>query len=127
MEEVRNTSSVWYSGCLVGGLVGVPTTLITIFVIGHMWSSCNVGVNAGANSLTLILFAPIIWLASALSWLILYGAIGRFNHGVAIMFGIVFNLGLLWFLVAHFGAMESYPDPICPGNVPPWWPSFIPV
>lgn len=30
-------------------------------------------------------------------------------------------------LFAWQGTPVAYPDPICPGNIPPWWPSWIPT
>ncbi|MET9588752.1 hypothetical protein ABZY10_37855 [Streptomyces sp. NPDC006539] len=35
---------------------------------------------------------------------------------------LLFLAQLIWLEMPH-----SYPAPFCPGNVPPWWPSFIPA
>ncbi|WP_406168408.1 hypothetical protein [Streptomyces sp. NBC_00996] len=126
VPEVRKASGLWSAGFRMGALLGIPTSLIAIFVVGRIWTSCDVGVNASANSLFLLFVAPFIWIAGTVAWVLLYGAIGRFRRGAAVAVGTVFNLWLLWFVVTGVGAMGSYPYAVCPGNVPPWWPGFIP-
>ncbi|SNX55968.1 hypothetical protein SAMN06272735_0405 [Streptomyces sp. TLI_55] len=41
--------------------------------------------------------------------------------------GAAANAMTLLFLMTWLGMPDSYPDPLCPGNVPPWWPGFIPA
>jgi hypothetical protein len=127
MEEAAEPRPAWFSGCLLGALLGVPTTLIAIVAMGHIWSSCDVGVNNSANALALMMVAPVIWFAAAVAWAVVYGVIGRFHRRAAMVVAAAVNVWFLWFLIAHFGADATYPDPICPGNVPPWWPGFIPI
>ncbi|MFG2946034.1 hypothetical protein [Streptomyces adustus] len=49
------------------------------------------------------------------------------RNGTALLAGVVFTVWFTWFLVTWVGIVESYPDPVCPGNVPPWWPSHLPT
>ncbi|WP_203882999.1 hypothetical protein [Planotetraspora kaengkrachanensis] len=128
MEEVRNLSEVRRPRGYLVFVPGFPTALVAIVAIGNIWASCDVGVNAQANAGFLMYIAsPLIWFATTVSWAVLYGVIARFNRRAALIVGTVFNLWFLWFLIAYFGADGTYPDPICPGNVPPWWPNFIPI
>ncbi|PKW09055.1 MULTISPECIES: hypothetical protein [unclassified Streptomyces] len=41
--------------------------------------------------------------------------------------GLIFTLWFTWFLITWLGIQESHPAPLCPGNIPPWWPSYIPT
>lgn len=111
------------SGVLLGGL----TAVVTIFAIERAWAACDVGVNAGANGITLLFLAPLIWIATAVSWVILGSTFGRRHRRTALMAGLIFTLWFSWFLVTWLGMPDSYPDPFCPGNIPPWWPSFVPA
>lgn len=115
------------TGRRVGALLGVPTSLLVVFVIGNMWASCDVGVNASANSGALVLIAPFVWGATVFSWVAVYGAVGRVRRWVAVLLGVLVNLGLMWFFIAWLGVLDSYPAPVCRGNIPEWWPAFIPV
>ncbi len=126
--DVRPASrSTWSIGAQVGALSGVATGLVAVVVIAMVWSSCGVGVNASANSGALVMLAPVIWLATATTWAVLYGALGKLNRVAAAWIGTAVNLWLLWFLVSEVGSIASYPTPACPGNVPTWWPSPIPL
>ncbi|MFI6544813.1 hypothetical protein ACIBO9_16385 [Streptomyces prunicolor] len=125
--EPSSTPSRWFGGIRLGVLFGGLTAVVTVAAIGRAWSACDIGVNAGANSATLLFLAPLIWIAAAVPWVILHGTLGRRHRRTALIAGLVFALWLAWFLVTWLGMPDSYPDPFCPGNVPPWWPSFIPA
>jgi hypothetical protein len=124
---MQKPSSPWCSGLRTGALLGIPTTLVAIIAIGNIWSACDVGVNASADSFSLAVIAPPVWILTVFFWTLIYGWLGRYNRKMAAAFGMAFNLWLLWFLVARIGTLGSYPDPACPGDVPPWWPDFIPM
>ncbi|MCT9004006.1 hypothetical protein [Streptomyces rhizosphaerihabitans] len=127
VPEAEETSGPWFAGFRLGALLGVPTSLVAVLVIGRVWASCGIGVNASANSLSLLLVAPVVWIGTAASWTLVHGAIGRFGRGAVVAVGVLFNLWFLWYVVTALGTMGSYPDPVCPGNVPPWWPGFVPA
>ncbi|MFB7333761.1 hypothetical protein ACFC00_19235 [Streptomyces adustus] len=116
-----------FSGIGSGALIGGLTAVVTIAAIGRAWAACDIGVNAAANSMTLLFLAPLIWIAAAVPWVILHSTLGRRHHRTALMAGLIFTLWFTWFLVTWLGMPDSYPAPFCPGNVPPWWPSFIPA
>ncbi len=110
-----------------GVLFGALTALVSLTAIGRAWTACDIGVNAGARSATLLFLAPLVWVAAAVPWVILYATLGRRHRGAALTAGLVFTLWFTWFLVTWLGMPDSYPDPWCPNNVPPWWPSFLPA
>lgn len=111
----------------MGIALGGVTSLVSIVTIGQVWATCDVGGNASTHSLSLLFLVPFIWFAAAVPWVVLYGALGRHHRGAALAAGLLFSAWFAWFLVTWLGTMDSYPDPLCPGNVPPWWPSFIPA
>ncbi len=106
---------------------GGVTSVVSAVVIGRVWAACDVGVGASANSFALVIVVPAVWVAVALSWVFVFGVAGRLHRGAAWAAGAALNTWLLWFTVVWLGILDSYPDPVCPGNVPPWWPALIPV
>ncbi|MFD8420834.1 hypothetical protein [Streptomyces sp. NPDC059466] len=95
--------------------------------IGRAWAACDIGVDAAANSLTLLFLVPPIWVAAAVPWVLLHRTLAKRHRGTALAAGLVLNLWFAWVLVTWLGMPDSYPAPSCPANVPPWWPSFIPA
>lgn len=110
------------SGALFGGL----TAIVSVVAIGRAWAACDIG-SGPANGMTLLFLAPVIWIAAAVPWLVLHGTLGRHHRGAALTAGLVFTLWFTWFLVTWLGLPDTYPAPVCPGNVPPWWPGGIPT
>ncbi|MGN9761918.1 transposase [Streptomyces sp. SD31] len=108
---------------LVGGL----TAVVTIAAIGRAWTACDIGSSAAANGMTLLFLTPLIWIAAAVPWVILHSTLGRRHRRTALTAGLIFTVWFTWFLVTWLGMPDSYPAPLCPDNVPPWWPSFIPA
>ncbi|KQX65449.1 hypothetical protein ASD48_20605 [Streptomyces sp. Root1310] len=100
---------------------------VSVAAVGRAWAACDIGTNAAANSMTLLILAPLIWIATAVPWVILHHTLGRRHRRTALITGLVVTLWFTWFLVTWLGIPESYPAPSCPGNVPPWWPGFIPT
>lgn len=110
-------------GVLFGGL----TTVVSLAAIERAWAACDTGVNAAANGTTLLFLAPLIWIAAVVPWVILHSTLGRRHRRTALTAGFVIAFWFAWFLVTWLGMPDSYPAPSCPGNVPAWWPSFIPA
>ena len=117
----------WGSEVRVGVVCGGVTSVVAVIVIGRVWSACDVGGGASANSLSLAVMCPAVWVVVGISWVLVRGLLGRIHPGAALLVGVLLNAWLLWFSVAWLGVLDSYPDPICPGNVPSWWPRFIPA
>lgn len=117
----------WFRGIGFGILYGGLTSVVSVVAIGRAWAACDVGVNAAANSLTLLLLAPLIWVATAIPWVVLHGTLGRRHRRAALVAGLAFTVWFTWFLVTWLGMPDSYPSPWCTDNVPPWWPSYLPA
>lgn len=109
----REPQTPWSRGVLLGVVFGGLTSLASIVAIGQTWAACDIGVNAGANSLTLLFLGPVIWVAAAIPWVVLYGTLGRRHRGVALTAGIVFTIWFTWFLITWLGIPDSYPHPRC--------------
>ncbi|OII68942.1 hypothetical protein BJP39_19440 [Streptomyces sp. CC77] len=117
----------WGTGAWVGASLGVVTAVAVVVAIGSIWESCDIGVSSSANSAVLLVPSPFVWVLSAALWALPLAGWGRVSRGVAVVLGAVANLLFVWFLVSWLGVLDSYPDPRCPGNVPAWWPGFLPV
>ncbi|AZQ40955.1 hypothetical protein EJ357_46885 [Streptomyces cyaneochromogenes] len=117
----------WSRGILCGVLFGGLASVVSLVTIGRVWAACDVGVNAAASSMTLLFLAPLIWIGVAISWVLLYGTLGRRHRSAALTTGLILTVCVTWCLVTRLGMVDSYPAPRCAGNVPPWWPSFIPT
>ena len=118
--------SRWFRGTGLGILFGGLTALVSTAAIGSAWAACDIG-NGVTNGMTFLILAPLIWFAAAVPWVILHSTLGRRHRRAAHTAGLTFTLWLTWFLVTWLGMQDSYPAPLCPGNVPPWWPNFIPA
>lgn len=101
--------------------------MAAVTAIGRAWAACDIGVGAAANSTALLFLSPLVWVTTAVSWVVLHSTLGRRHRGTALAAGLVFTLWFTWFLVTWLGMPDSYPSPLCPGNVPPWWPDFVPA
>lgn len=124
---VPSHSRNWSRGMLFGVLVGGLTSVVSIAVVGRVWAACDIGANGAADGMTLLGLAPVVWIAAAVPWVVLHGTLGRRHPRAALAAGLVFSVWFTWFLVTWLGMADSYPAPLCPGNVPSWWPSFIPT
>ncbi|WP_051947847.1 hypothetical protein [Streptomyces scabiei] len=124
--EPSSPPNPWFRGTVFGALFGGLTAVVSVAAIGRAWAACDVGSGA-ADGMTLLLLAPLVWIAAAIPWTILHGTLGRRHRWAALAAGFVFTLWFTWFLVTWLGMPDSYPDPLCPGNVPPWWPGFVPA
>ncbi|WP_326662717.1 hypothetical protein [Streptomyces sp. NBC_00385] len=77
--------------------------------------------------MTLLFLAPLIWIAAVVPWVLLHSTLGKRHRRSALTAGLVFTVWSTWFLVTWLGMPDSYSAPLCPANVPPWWPGFIPA
>ncbi|MET8413670.1 hypothetical protein ABZV34_37550 [Streptomyces sp. NPDC005195] len=117
--EPSSPPSRWFRGIGFGVFFGGLTAVVTIAAIGRAWAACDIGSSAGANGMTLVVLAPLIWIAATVPWVILHNTLGRRHRRTALMAGFIFTLWFIWFLVTWLGMPDSYPAPFCPGNVPP--------
>lgn len=124
--EPSTPPSRWFRGTGLGVLVGALTAVVSTPAIGSAWAACDIG-NGVTNGMTLLFLAPLIWIAAAVPWGIPHSTLGKRHRRTALTAGLIFTLWFTWFLVTSLGMPHSYPAPLCPDNVPPWWPSFIPA
>ncbi|MCO4700300.1 hypothetical protein LRR80_06405 [Streptomyces sp. RO-S4] len=101
--------------------------MVSVAVIGRAWAACDVGPGSAANNVTLLFLAPVVWAAAAIPCAVLYGALARRRRRTALTAVVLLSLSFTWFLVTWLGMPDGYPAPYCPGNVPPWWPAFLPA
>ena len=129
--SVPSEGARFSTGCGLGVLVGGPAAYGLLTVVGHAYAACDVGINASANGFALLFIGlPVIWVVNAVVFGTVFARVSgptwrrRALGVVAAMAALVF---LAWLLFAWQGTPSGYPDPICPSNIPPWWPSWIPV
>ncbi|MGV9273827.1 hypothetical protein [Streptomyces griseosporeus] len=94
-------------------------------LLGRSWTACDVGVNNAANSGFLLwLFIPGLWTVLMLVWVAAGALLG--NRPLLHAFALAVTLlSVFWCVLSIF--WEGTATPPCPGGVPSWWPSFIPV
>lgn len=120
-------------GCVVAPLAAVAPAGVGVVLVGKAWSSCEIGVNSAANSFAVLPLFLLSWAAHALWWaaaLVLGHRLvpGWKGKGVAVMVGTAGSLLLVWLAMAGLYAPDGYPATVCaPDNVPPWWPTWLPL
>lgn len=115
-------------GCAGLLLGGVAVAIVDGVLILNAWAQCDVGVNAGANGLTYVLFQlPAIALVAVLSG----AATQRLVVNWPVPARIVAYAGVLvaiaYLHIWLVATPADYPDPLCTDNVPSWWPWFLPT
>lgn len=116
-------------------MLGVPAAFGDIVLVGRAWAACDVGINAVANSYSLVLFMfPVLSCVNSVVVAAVFAIAGgrlaqqgRLGWVGAVALGLVAMAVVTWLLMATAGTPSDYPSPWCEGNVPPWWPSWIPV
>lgn len=99
---------------------------VTVYAVAATWHACDVG-NDSANGLILLVLFPVLWGVFAALWSAVLRLFGATARAGAIALAVCVSVGLVWGLISWIGVLDSYPAPVCPGNVPPWWPDIIPV
>jgi hypothetical protein len=91
------------------------------------FATCDVGINSGANLMAYALLEfPLVSLAVALAQTgVLRLTRGLKGAGVVLPL-IAAAVGVSLVHLALTATPADYPAPLCPGNVPPWWPPFLP-
>lgn len=117
----------WSWAIAVGLLTSLPFSLLLILLINRAWADCDVGINAAANLLwSIIVVLPVLVLISG----VLVCLTVRFLRIRATLLAIVVAMMLLavaWIVLAIEATPSDYPAGICPGNVPPWLPEWLPL
>jgi hypothetical protein len=124
-----------WSGCGLGLLLGVPAAFGDIVLVGRAWAACDVGLNAGTKFFSLMFFVfPVMACVNSVVLAVVFAVAGggRAQRGWwgwvgAAAVGLLALAMVTWLLMATEGTPSDYPSPWCERNVPPWWPSWIPV
>jgi hypothetical protein len=102
---------------LVGGILGLSAAFVVVSVLDALWDSCDIGINADANSLTLhFLYAPAVAFSVGTASAAVYGIADRPDSGLSRTTGlaaaVIITLvlaGIALFVGSDFGA--DYPCP----------------
>jgi uncharacterized membrane protein len=118
--------------------VGALTGILQVALAGRAFADCDAGINAAANSFTLTLVVPFAIAIDAVTcgfvFTVAYRATAQVVRaerrwvafGAAVLAALLAMALLVWAGMAVAMPAES-PDHICPGNAPPWWPSWLPI
>ncbi|WP_225796542.1 hypothetical protein [Streptomyces aculeolatus] len=126
---------------LLAPLTGVGCGVLACWLILRARASCDTAQAPGDGFGLLFLELPLLLLVSALASPIAAGVLwrlvrpGSWRAAVFTVVPIALEVALLvgWAAFAVIGTPDGYPrypgDPVlCPaGNIPPWWPSWIPA
>lgn len=109
--------------------MGIVMSLGTCWLIANIWSSCDVGVNGSANSgFLVIVYLPLAFVVFSVAAGVTHSVMAKWtNATVALGSAFAVEIAIGWTVIAWIGIVDDYPAPFCPGNIPSWWPDFIPV
>jgi hypothetical protein len=131
VEEPSYWQDRFPTGRRLGVLIGGPAAYGGAALLGHGWAACDVGVNAGANSGTLLFFVlPFLWVVNTFLFGLVFAVVSgstRLQKVLGVLAGLAAVVVFAWFVFAWQGTPADSPDPRCPGGVPIWWPSWIPT
>ncbi|MGV9669220.1 hypothetical protein ACWDPV_01325 [Gordonia sp. NPDC003504] len=117
-------------GWAVVAVAGPAVAVGVVYLLAAMWSACDVGVNATANSGGLLFFdLPFLLIVLGFAMLPSYALVSRRNVAGALAVACGLGIAVAWVYVAwRHNPGGDYPAPICPpDNVPGWWPGWIPI
>jgi hypothetical protein len=116
------------SGCVISPVAGALTAATGTLLLGRVWRACDIGTNAAANSFALVFTFAIMWVVATLWWIATVTILRRRSAVAALVCALLGSLALIWGLIAWRHDPGGYPAPQCgPGNVPPWWPGWLPL
>jgi hypothetical protein len=98
------------------------------FLLGRIWSACDVGINSANSIALLFLYIPVIFVVAAVITGLVYTGVQRISGSavVASTSTVVAAVAIVWVVQVLFH-MGDYPSPSCPDHLPPWWPGWIPL
>jgi len=128
---VTNPGRPWAIGCLGGVVVGPALGLLVAFVLLRAWSDCQAGWPA-INQLALVFVTPIIGASLTAVFFAVAILFGRSHPRCAVAIALLVSVlvAYAWLVVMLPNEARGLPSDrpgVCPGNVPPWWPSWLPV
>jgi hypothetical protein len=121
-------------GCLVAAMVGLGIGLFIVIFLSACWDACGAGDAGGFNRGFLIVYGALAaFLTGAAFWIVAM-LLRRLPLGPrliasAAIASLVGYVLFVWWLPASPSG-PFFPNGgvgTCPGNVPPWWPSWLPI
>ena len=96
----------------------------------YLTGGVNLACVPAVNFFVLVFGLPVLWVVNCgvfgAAFAVVPGA--RWPWRVlGALAGLLALTLLAWVPFAWQGTPADYPDPFCPANVPPWWPSWLPV
>jgi len=111
--------------------LAMVATLLEARTVGSVWSACDVGINAAANSWYLLFQMPVLWVTQ---WVLigvpapLLALVSRNRLVVTAAMGLFAALVVgcvAWVFFVHSG-LPIGGVALCPGTQPGWWPPWLP-
>jgi hypothetical protein len=117
----------------LGGLgLGIILAFVWSQLLWKAWTDCQAG-DAFTQTLKLVFFSPFVVASVVVAFDVPALLVGRRWPIAAAALALAFALiaTYLWFawLLNNTQSAPFHPDQLgtCPGTVPPWWPSWLPV
>jgi hypothetical protein len=119
----------WRVAAVVGVLLGFPFGFAVRIVVGAAWATCGIGSEASSGTplplLLLTLGSTLLAFAVVTVTLAVTGPRHPVLGATVVMVALLL---LLWLVMAVVATPAGQPDPVChPGNVPYWFPDWLPV
>jgi hypothetical protein len=132
-ENRQRALSRWLSGCLVAALVGGALGIFVAALLLKAWADCSAGAS-GFNQLGAAIVGTVTALISGLVFAVSTALLRR-NSPKAIVAASLILASLTAYMIFSLNLPASPSGPLfgnngagtCPGNVPPWWPVWLPV
>ncbi len=129
--ERRRTSLL--QGCLLAALVAIGLSLIVDALLLKAWSDCSAG-SPGFNGLGAAIVGVATFVITALVFAISAWLLQSASLRVSLTVGLILAAAAAY-LVFSLNLSAAPSGPLfdnngagsCPGNVPPWWPDWLPV
>ena len=112
---------------VVGGAAGFGLVVLT----SRAWRDCDVTINSIGNGPTLLFVGvPVAGVVNIVLFSVVYRTSRRTKGGKFLMPFLAAAIAITIADLALFswaGTPAGSPASLCPANVPPWWPSWIPT
>ncbi len=124
IEKVPYSAGGW----AIGWVVFLGSGYVASVLLNSTWAVCEIGVNASANLIDLVVASTTMAAVSTFAWWLMRGLTGRRGLLLPLLLTLPVCTVLLWPLMAIWHAPDGYPVSHCPpDNVPPWWPGRLPL
>jgi hypothetical protein len=129
-NPVDQSSDPPYSAAswLIGWVVFLASGFAASVLLSRAWDDCEIGVNASANLGSVVVASTVMAAVSTSVWVLMRRATGRRRLLTPFVLTVATGVLLLWPFMAFWHAPDGYPVSTCPpDNVPPWWPTWLPL